>query len=226
MEDSSIEQVGFLGCGDTQELIMAGGEFCCNATRCAVKYYLNGPENIALKVNGRDYVNAGIDENNNIWCEIPLYYGDDAITILENDIYLIKMQGIVIVVMEENISKIYLQNKENIKNKTMKLIYKYGLTTNEAVGIMFLEKENKSLKVNPVVWVYSINTIFCETACGSGTVAIGMMKAYKTKIDQSIDVIQPSGYILNATVNIKEESIYRAIIWGPVYTDNITKYIL
>ncbi len=33
-----IEQVGFIN-PNNPELIMAGGEFCGNATRCAINYY-------------------------------------------------------------------------------------------------------------------------------------------------------------------------------------------
>ena len=40
--DDFVEQVGFVNTDiKNPELMMAGGEFCGNATRSAVKYYLN-----------------------------------------------------------------------------------------------------------------------------------------------------------------------------------------
>lgn len=51
-----IEQVGFLSSDpEKPELIMAGNEFCGNATRCAAWHFLKGiPGEISLKVSGVD----------------------------------------------------------------------------------------------------------------------------------------------------------------------------
>ena len=54
-----VEQVGFISEDNKKpELLMAGGEFCGNATRSAVYYYLNGKEgNIEITIE----LNSDID---------------------------------------------------------------------------------------------------------------------------------------------------------------------
>ena len=67
-----IEQVGFIS-NKRFELLMAGGEFCGNATRCAVYYYLKGNSgNLKIKVSGVKYkLTAGIDKMENVWVDMP-----------------------------------------------------------------------------------------------------------------------------------------------------------
>lgn len=81
---SNVEQVGFIDLNQTPELKMAGGEFCGNATRSAANCYLEGKKgNIKIIVNETDTINAGVYNNGKSWCEIPLYYGEDAITLIK-----------------------------------------------------------------------------------------------------------------------------------------------
>ena len=62
--DKTIEQVGFVDSNYEPELQMAGGEFCGNATRSAAYYYLNGDcGEIKIKVNNKDFINAGVYED-------------------------------------------------------------------------------------------------------------------------------------------------------------------
>ncbi len=70
-----VEQVGFINQDiNNPELLMAGGEFCGNATRCAVYYYLNGkPGNLKIKVSGvKNKLKAGII-GKNVWVDMPHY---------------------------------------------------------------------------------------------------------------------------------------------------------
>ena len=62
-----VEQVGFLNISKP-ELLMAGGEFCLNATRCAVYNYLNGKEgNIKISVSGvKDIIKGFILSNGKV----------------------------------------------------------------------------------------------------------------------------------------------------------------
>ena len=58
-----IEQVGFINDDiNNPELLMAGGEFCGNATRSAIKYYLKDkPKEIKIKVSGvKNKISGGI----------------------------------------------------------------------------------------------------------------------------------------------------------------------
>jgi len=223
--NSSIEQVGFVEKGVLPlELIMAGGEFCANATRSAAFYYLEGrPGTLKIKVND-DFVNAGVYENGDAWCEIPLYYGGDVITKLKEGTYRVKMNGMVSLIINEETSKPYLYKKERIKEEAMLLINNYDLGKNDAVGVMFLEREGNNLKINPIVWVKSINTLFYETACGSGTTAAAMVQAYLNSQNQSLEILQPSGQRITAQIEYCCGKITKARISGAIKTDCDRKF--
>lgn len=226
-EESNIEQVGFVELGKEPELEMAGGEFCGNATRSAAHFYLGGKSgNLTLKVNGKDYIKAGVNENGDAYCEIPLYKGTNKMfEIKEEGIYQVRMQGMVTIVIEENKGKPYLENKNAIRDEAKKLIENYQLTNEEAVGVMFLEKEDNMLKINPIVWVNAIDTLFYETACGSGTTGVGIVKAMQEDCSQKLDIKQPSGEIINIYIEKDGEQIRKAIISGKIKTDGKVKEI-
>ena len=143
----------------------------------------------------------------------------------ENGIYQVRMQGMVTIVIEEENAKKYLENKDKIKEETKKIIEKYQLTNEEAVGVMYLEREKNMLKINPIVWVNEINTMFYETACGSGTTGVGIVQAYKENKNQKLNIVQPSGNIINITVEKDNEKIIKAVISGEIYTDGKVKEV-
>lgn len=214
---ANVEQVGFIDLTQEPELQMAGGEFCGNATRSAANRYLEGKEgSLQIIVNSTDIINAGVYSDGKSWCEIPLYFGKDAITIKEPGIYLVKMNGMVTVVIKPEQAKKYLADKSLIKQYGTDFIHKYHLEENEAVGVMFCEQQGLVLKINPVVWVKNINTLFYETACGSGTTATCMVEAYEHKSSQKIDVMQPSGLIITADITFENEGVKKAVISGDV----------
>ena len=218
--DKSIEQVGFITTYDSPELQMAGGEFCGNATRSAAFYYQKGlPGTTNIIVNGNDVINAGVYENGDAWCEIPLYHGDDVILEKEEGIYQVRMNGMVSIVIQPNVAESYLKQKEQLKTFALDFIDKYKLNNNEAVGVMFLERADK-LKLHPVVWVRDINTLYYETGCGSGTTAVTMVEAYLKNQSQKLEIVQPSGLSITAEITVQNSKIIRAVISGKVKTDN------
>ena len=166
-EDSRIEQVGFVS--ETEKrLTMAGGEFCGNATRCAILYY-DTKENESIMINNK--IIKGGKEEDNIWCEIPV--DKYKFSIIEKDIYKVELEGITMIIVKEKISKNYLS--KNLKEEGMKIINKYKIL-DDAVGVIFLEKENSKFKIYPLVWVKNIVTVFLENACGSGTIATSIVE--------------------------------------------------
>lgn len=219
-QDKSIEQVGFVSVDQLPELQMAGGEFCGNATRSATFYFLKGKMGTTkVKVNGQDIINAGVYENGEAWCEIPLYHGKDVILEKQAGIYQVRMNGMVSVVIQEDVAKQYLEEKDKLKSFTLEFIERYNLSDNEAVGVMFLERTN-GLKIHPVVWVKSINTLFYETGCGSGTTATAMVEAFLKKESQKLEIVQPSGLAITAEITMENQDIVKAVISGKVDTDN------
>ena len=203
---------------------MAGGEFCGNATRSAAHFYLNGlPGKISININGK-LINAGVYENGDSWCEIPLIEDKSKmVEKIEDGIYKVLMDGMVTLVILEEKAAPYLQNKNTLKEEAMNYIEKYDLKNSEAVGVMFLEQENGVLKINPVVWVNAIDTLFYETACGSGTTATAVVKSFLIGRDGEFEILQPSGYAINALVKCEHGFVESVRISGVVDTDSIQK---
>ena len=218
----NVEQVGFINTKGKKELQMAGGEFCGNATRSTAYNYLRENEGkIHIYVNSKDKILAGVDKNRKAWCEIPLYNGSDVVTEMEDGVFIVKMKGIVIIVIPEDKAKKYLNNRKNLKEIGRELIDNYNIIDSLAVGVMLCEQEKGIIKINPIVWVKNIDTLFYETACGSGSVAVCMAEAYLKRRSQTIDILQPSGMIITATVEYKENKILKAVISGNIENDGI-----
>lgn len=72
-ENQEVEQVGFLAQKE-KRLEMAGGEFCINATRCAIWQYLDGnPGTIELQVSGfKGKIKGGITEEKEVYAEMQI----------------------------------------------------------------------------------------------------------------------------------------------------------
>ena len=218
----NVEQVGLINKKGKKELQMAGGEFCGNATRSAAYSYLGGNEGkIHIYINSKDKILAGVDKNKNAWCEIPLCDGSDVVTKKEDGVFIVKMKGITIIVIQEIKAKKYLNDRKKLKERGRRLIDKYNIKDNLAVGVIFCEKEKNKIKINPIVWVKDIDTLFYETACGSGSIAVGIVEAYLKKQCQTIDILQPSGLIITSIVEYKDNKILKAIISGNIENDRI-----
>ena len=217
---SNVEQVGFVDPNKKPELQMAGGEFCGNATRSAAYLYLGGQKGeMQIIVNSEDLINAGVFDGGKAWCEIPLYHGKDVITTKEPGIFIVKMNGMVSVVIKPEVAKRYLNDTSLLKQYGMEFIHKYHLEESEAVGVMFCENIGPKLKINPVVWVKAINTLFYETACGSGTTATCMVEAYESGESKKIDILQPSGLTITAEITFENNQVTKAVISGDVVFD-------
>lgn len=228
--DHDTEQVGFVqdvpGMPASPSLRMAGGEFCGNASRSAAYYYLNGkPGTLLMTVSGGRQVDCGVYDNGDAWCQIPMdKNGYAAMELAESvapGIHMVRLSGITHLVLEQTAAAPYLEDKTNLKVSGLKLIEKYRLKDCEAAGAIFLESlSGGSLKINPIVWVRDIASLFYETACGSGTIAAALVLAKKEGRLLSADIVQPSGMVISA--EISED---RAVISGPVKTDLILRTI-
>ena len=215
-EDSRIEQVGFVS--ETEKrLTMAGGEFCGNATRCAIAYYdIKEKENIMIN----NQVIKGGKKDYNIWCEIPINKYE--FNMLEEDIYIVKLEGITMIIINEKLSEKYLL--KNMKEEGMKIINKYKVL-DDAVGVIFLEKTDL-LKIYPVVWVKDIDTIFLENACGSGTVATSMVESVLENKSNIYQIMQPSGEILETDIKLENGIVTKAILKGKIYEEKEIKELI
>lgn len=219
-KNPQIEQVGFLS-NKINRLEMAGGEFCMNGTRCAIWEYLKGKEGeIEISVSGTDKMILGKVLNDKK-VEIQLDIGKNIANLYEvkNDFTCIKIDGILIAILNEKKSKTYIQklkqDEEKTKNELKQLMIAKLECKEKAIGIMLLEKEVGKIKINPIVWVKAIDTVLYETACGSGSLGTAIYNYLKNK-DKEIEIVQPSGYSINIKLEENENYIEKAVIRGIV----------
>ncbi|MBO5477748.1 MAG: hypothetical protein J6A15_08365 [Clostridia bacterium] len=209
-----IEQVGFIS-KENNTLKMAGGEFCVNATRCTIYDFLEGKDGeTSLSVSGaKNKLYGGITENT-VFVKIDFKNVINSISIkLQNNIlngYMAKLDGIEHVVLDYSTSKNFINLNEVDLKKICKEIIINSNSTEKAVGVILLKKVNDMTKIYPIVWVRSIDTLYYETACGSGTIAAFTYLYNQSNVD-NISILQPSGYTLKVE---KKDSI--VIISGPV----------
>jgi diaminopimelate epimerase len=216
-----VEQVGFVNTDlNNPELFMAGGEFCGNASRSATLYYLNGkPGEILLKVSGvANKLRAGIDKAQNVWVEMPVIVGNfnNSIKFINDTTAIVKMFGITHMIVNNNDYRHLYELEEELKKESFEMLEKYGLTDEPAAGVMYLEKNAKGYVIHPIVYVKAINTLFYETACGSGTTAVGLYEGALTRNNVDINIMQPSNESINVKVEVDEDNIKGAVISGPV----------
>ena len=223
----NVEQVGFINKKNgKKEIQMAGGEFCGNATRSAAYEYLDGKKgNTKILVNSKNEIDAGVDENQNAWCDIPILQTNNIITETEKGIYIVKIEGITMAVLQDFVACKYLKDKRNLKEIGKEFIKKLNLEEYSAAGVVFCEKYNDNIRINPIVWVKEIDTLFYETACGSGSMAVCMVEAFLDKETKEIDIVQPSGLIITTKVEYKNGQITKTTISGKVDKEIETYYI-
>lgn len=70
------------------------------------------------------------------------------------------------------------------------------------------------IKIHPVVWVKSIDTLFYETSCGSGTIAYLIILDITENKDIEIDILQPSNKLIKAGIKLDGHNIEKAYISG------------
>lgn len=218
----NVEQVGFVNLDPNDaELMMAGGEFCGNATRSTAWLALKGkPGEILIKVSGvGSRLKAGVDEQGNAWAQMPIYPKLSSISFPDRDIALIEMEGITHIVMDD----IYPDaTEEEFKSVAMQILQRFGLDKSvSASGVMFLTRTEQGVSLRPVVWVRDIKTLFYETACGSGTAAIGLLEAFNQRESINLPVTQPTGMQINIMIDFDGNQFNDAVISGPVEVLNL-----
>jgi len=219
-----VEQVGFIS-ESKRRLEMAGGEFCMNATRCAIWEYLNGEEGkIELEVSGlREKIVGGITKQKQVYFTMNIGKQIEEIIEVNGIFNFIKLDGILIAVVNEINSEEYIENLRKDEEKTklkLKNIMKTFNTKENAVGIILLEKSNGKTKINPIIWVKTLDTLYYETACGTGSLATAIYKNYKQDINE-LDVLQPSGYSISIKLNENNGYVKNAIVRGSIVEERL-----
>jgi len=225
----NIEQVGFISSNPaTPELIMAGGEFCGNATRSAAWHYLKGQQGeISIKVSGVKLpLKAGIDADKTVWAQMPVADSLDCVSELKQGYHLVQIEGISHIVVSPEASKQYLGNdgtidKQKMKGLAKEIMVEYDLLKCAAAGVIFLENTREGLAMYPCVYVSNNKSFYYETACGSGTIAAGLVACKSKHSSVSVDLLQPSGKKITAKIEYSNSKITNARITGEVICDEL-----
>ncbi len=187
-EKSGAEQCGFL-IPSENHFEMAGGEFCGNASRAAALLLsrIHNVGTISFTVSGFSGKVSGEviqtpDKNKaDVRCVFPgmRVSSKELKNVHGHTGTLVDLGGIVHFVINAPFPK----NYEEIHRAITKEL---GLEKRDAVGVVWIQKEEESVMMHPVVWVRAIDTFFYETSCGSGTIAVG-------KVTGERFIVQPSG---------------------------------
>jgi diaminopimelate epimerase len=244
-----VEQVGFVNDSphSEQKLVMAGGEFCGNATRCAVWYYRDGKptgkegkdEGIVIKTSILDSqkneynlkeIKAGITSSLDVWTNVPVVGKlDDIVKKIGDGLYWVELDGIGHLVITQRQSKAYIKGVNSIVNENIVMGYakallkNYGYFDKDACGVMFLENSldiPDIITMHPCVFINSPGTANYETACGSGSLAVALVSSYlHGGCNVELPLLQPSGKLIKATINLKGRGIELAKISGSMSED-------
>jgi len=212
--DGEVEQVGFVSLDCTAPtLIMAGGEFCGNATRTAAAHYLqNGTGEIEVSVSGATKkLRTGRRITGEVWAEMPVYEElAEAVAPLANGSYWVQMDGISHLIIPQRMSATYLDRIFACESKAEQLaiavdlleqtIVENNLSAGEAYGIMFLENTIDMLTMHPFVHVKTAGTTYYESGCGSGSMCVGLVSSYLQGTSVKLALVQPSGKVISADV--------------------------
>ncbi|KKS41420.1 MAG: hypothetical protein UV61_C0008G0106 [Candidatus Gottesmanbacteria bacterium GW2011_GWB1_43_11] len=214
----NVEQVGFVNLDPiSPELMMAGGEFCGNATRSTAWLVLDGhPGEVNIKVSGvKGKLRAGVTPNGEAFAQMPIYADTSRIT-KDGDNRIVEMEGITQYI-NFNTKEIEGLSLDEIKQKAMALIRAKNLDRFPAAGVMYSKKEGSNWRIMPIVYVKEVDTLFAETACGSGTTALGLVLAQqKGESIKDVPIVQPTDLPIKVSVKFDGISFGYAQISGPV----------
>jgi diaminopimelate epimerase/ribosomal protein S18 acetylase RimI-like enzyme len=218
----NIEQVGFVFCDQDGglNLNMAGGEFCGNATRSLAYIALEGrPGDLKIKVSGvNGKLKAGVKDNGDAYAQMPVFQ-DTSKVVSDRDnpqAWLVEMEGITHYVVFQD-SPLFFTDTETIKKEALDILDDKNMRRYPAAGVVYASLNDQGWRIDPVVYVRDIDTCFYESACGSGTTALGQVLAFiKQGAIKDVPVIQPSGKRINISVDLTDKGYEYAEISGQV----------
>lgn len=212
-QEPSAEQAGFvrLSSGNTVDLRMAGGEFCGNAAMSAAVYKAeqSGMVSGEVQVIFPDMpqpVKAFVRRNNaGYWdaeVEMPAPVSIETAVMPDGKQFpVVKFNGISHVIIEQGIEK----NAETLARE------RCAALRADAVGLMYLDREHSVL--TPLVYVPGAGTMFWESACGSGSTAVGCWMAREQNRNVRLSLRQPGGEL-----TISADPSGHAVLGGRVTT--------
>jgi hypothetical protein len=152
---------------------------------------------------------------------MPVLSSLDSVKTVENNLSLVRLSGISHLIAGAGSSTLETykacSSLEDRKVLAKSLLKKFDLMREPASGAMFLDKDKIGFCLSPYVYVRDIDTFFAETACGSGSVAVGLVEAKrKASSIRNLTIKQPSGMDITVDVRLSENAFEAASINGAV----------
>jgi diaminopimelate epimerase len=190
---------------------MFGGEFCGNATRSAIWAVTGGKNKQGLvEVSGTNQLLRFSVRDGEVTVEIPL--PKEALTKAATEGILVNLDGIThLVVTSAEVQQ--AKSPRELLNELL-TFNRYNLRNLPSVGVDYYDLLSR--KAEFCVWVNAVDTIFDETACGSGTSAIGIVLAEEARESIDQQVIQPSGESIITRATYADEKVIASTITGTV----------
>ena len=218
------EQVGFLEKPENPacrcRLQMMGGEFCGNATMSLAAYLVrnelaDGQETtVPLEVSGAEGVLdcriRRVDDTFEGTVRMPEAKACDQVELPWNGrkvlLTSVRLDGITHLILKEKIA-------DDAEAEQMLRVWA-ALCKDEAVGL--LQWNDAEGVMRPLVLVKPTGTAVWETGCGSGSAAVGVMKALESKAPVAVTDVRQSGGTIRVTVNQNEIGPLTLTITGQV----------
>ncbi len=191
---------------------MLAGEFCGNATRSAVQFLTKGQNCRGLiEASGVAYPLEFEVRDEEVAVQMPL--PDSGLIEQVDEGSLVNLDGISQLVVTAP-----PEGGESPRQLLVGLLAsnKYGLAGRPAAGVCYYNPDSREAQF--CVWVNAVDTMFDETACGSGTCAIGIAAAYALGESVRLEVIQPSGEPITTEARYAAGGVVRSFISGKVQT--------
>lgn len=180
------EQAGFFGI-DPPELVMAGGEFCANASLAfgALLRFL-GSSSTCPRICGQ-HVTVDVSGTVPYWkvtgvFQVPEYFWEDT-----EEAQICHLAGIshALIKGEE-----WPDAQESLV-KAVDMRARLNLDRAQAAGVVWWQKNGQNFRLMPVVSVPGLGTCNLEGACGSASIALALAHG-----PGSYSLKQPSGEII------------------------------
>ena len=215
------EQVAYLDPpmqpGALARIRLMGGEFCGNAAMAAAGWLvrdrlLNGQEmTVPVEVSGAQGVLfcriRGLEDGFEGTVEMPRVLGIRPAEIGGIPVTEVRMEGITHLVRE---------NREPLEKEKAEALLKAFAEKTEAEAAGLLDRNPETGFMRPLVYVRGSGTLVWESACGSGTAAIGALEAWRRGNGKAETQVGQPGGVLRAEAVSERGSITEVQITGVV----------
>lgn len=210
--EKEVEQVAFVD-KEKNEFMMAGRELSINGLRSGMYELANPKGNWQFRDVGlwRDF--WGGAKNSKSWVELETE--DELLDYRRvGEDFLVNLRGISYLVKESKMT--FFKNKKTLCELTLDYLNKFDLMNKKAAGVVFYQNLGDRLEILPIVWIRDMRTVTVETACGSGSMAMGISKVIKERRDFGAKIWQPSGEYLKIKIAVDGKNLGKVRIGGMV----------